>query len=315
MELCLEPGGLAVSFGVVRVEAEGEVGGPARVTLETRSADTGVLQRELELSSTAQWPATPSEARLSLSEDGRGVALVGYDAPGARSVAVDATAIKVGWLSGTTLEWVASVPAPRTNITAVGTERGASFWVGGPASFGLQRTEAGGNTASERLDPREDTRAVAVRDGRLFAASASTLRSWPLPLAGAPPLVEVQSTAMSDFELVDLDGVPGRETLYVSLERRPSGLAKYQRGPGGWELKWEASAAIGVDDATTCARLAVLPRPPGAVVLCVRGEGTEVVRFDDDPVVLDGGAPAPTLLVTARSPASFRGIAFSVEGP
>lgn len=305
---------------LVRVEAVGFESGPARVTLERRDGPTGAVDdaRVLNTDDTA-WPATDQELRLSRSDDGRGIALLGYAVDGGTgAVAEDATALRLGWLTSTGVDWVATLPAPRTNITAAATGRGDSFWVAGPNSFGLQEVRRGEASASARLQlvSGENVRALAVRGGALFGATPQVLRSFPLPAGSGPSTIELQSTNITDFELVDLeDTIPGADTLYLTRGQRQPGLTKYVRRAGTWQLAWEASAALTVDDPTTCQSLAVLVRRPAAIVLCVQGDGGRmVVRFDDDPATLGAGAPVPSSFAIAPAPASFRGIALVPEG-
>lgn len=300
---------------LVRVEPLGAVTAAAQVTLETRDGPTGALEQERTLfEATTAWPATEAELRLSRFEDGRGVAIQGYavDA-GASVVVVEAAALRLGQLTASGVDWVATLPSPRTNMAATGSAAGDSYWVGGPPSFGVQevRRGAASATATVPLERNEAVRALAVRGGALVAVTSVGLRTIPLPLGSAPPRVDVQAASLADFELVDLeDETPGLDTLYLTHDAQRPGLSKYRLRQGMWELAWDASSALTVDDPTSCRGLAVLPRRPAAVLLCVRGTGgSAVVRFDDDPSVLDGGAPAPTLFATTTLPSAFRGIA------
>jgi hypothetical protein len=307
------------SAWLVRVEAMGLATSAAKVTLETRDGPTGAVTDELVLSQgNPVWPATDSELRLSRSDDGRGVTVLGYSGRdgGRPEVVLDATEVRLGWLSSAGVDWATTLPSPRTNISAAASARGERFWVAGPPAYGIQEVQRGGSVLQTQIPivSGEFVQALAVRNETLFVATRGVLRSFALPYGSAPTSVELQSSVMTDFELVDLDDtIPGVDTLYVTREERQPGLRKYVRRQGAWGLAWETSAAITVDDPVTCQRLAVLPRKPGATILCVRGSRS-VVRFDDD-IALNGAAPAPTLFAITSPPSEFRGIAVVPETP
>jgi hypothetical protein len=301
---------------LVRIEPRGAPTAAAQVNVETRDGPTGALEHERLLSDgNTAWPATTDELRLSRFDDGRGVALLGYVVDGASTVVVQAPALRLGQLTASGVDWVATLPSPRTNIGAIGSAAGDSYWVGGPPSYGIQEVRRGGASPNATLPlGNEFVRALAVRGGTLFAATGVGLRTIPLPLGSAPAKLEVEASSLSDFELVDLeDETPGLDTLYLTHGSQRPGLSKHRLRQGTWALEWDASSALTVDDPINCHGLAVLPRKPAAVILCVRSGA--VVRFDDDPVVLDGGAPIPTLFATTTLPSEFRGIAIVPEQP
>jgi hypothetical protein len=307
------------SVWVVRVEPREPLTGPAEVTLETRDGQTGTLDQTRLLSNgSIGWPATAAELRLSRADDGRGVAVLGYVIDGGTGAVAEASEVAVGWLTPTAVEWVATMASPRSNLSVVATADGERFWVGGPAAFGVREVRRGAVLASSAVasTPRAVV-GLSARGGRVFMATSTEVQSFSQVASGEPLTLEWQSPGLADVEVVDLEAsVPGLDALYLARGAGQKGLAKYVRRGAAWQLQWEASAALGIDDPATCSRLAVRPTPPRATIFCVRGAGeAAVVQFEDDPGALDGGAPGPSLFAVAPPGSSFRGVAIVPEVP
>jgi hypothetical protein len=291
-----------------------------------------------------------SDGALSLTPDGKYVTLAGYmEAPGTAVTSVTSTAKRmVARIDGTptgnvdTSTWFASA-FKGNNIRSATSSDGERIWAAGasqPSGLGgiwyINRGDADGgtqltlNTVTDAGAPTTlgNARVVSVVGNQLYGTSDKVPNQGifavgsGLPDGGAVQLTSFPgqfSLSPFSFVLLDRDGTPGFDTLYIADESavgNGGGIQKWILNGGG---TWQVVTIFNRDQTGN-------PMTNGIrhVAGMVTGNSVTLVATTSDagsgtppPVKIllyvdDGNlAPTPTLLATAAPNTVFRGVSLA----
>jgi hypothetical protein len=236
------------------------------VFLDEYTAD-GTLVQSIPLPTTASGAVhqlvasgtATSEGELTRSTDGRYVLLTGYasNLPAATTLSSSAAATvprtlgRVGFDGSIDTSTALTDFSDGNNPRAVASTDGTSLWVGG-GSGGVRYAMLGSATSVQLSTDSTNVRYVTVTGGQLYASSQKASIRIAMVGSGAPTtggqsIVNLPGTPGSGtpdaFVLLDLDGTPGVDTLYVADEAL--GLLKYNLVAGTWAAR--GSAGVGAD--------------------------------------------------------------------
>ena len=198
---------------------------------------------------------------------------------------------------------------------------GTNVWIGGNAGTGgpLQylsfgNSVGGGATSGTQIvAPWYAHNCVRIFEGQLYASASNyhILRvGTGLPTTGnqvETPLVE-DAIGAFEFELVDMDGQPGAERLYIAVDGVgvnggiPGGVRKYVYD--AVEAKWTFSTTFRDDPTSGLRGLTAYKDGDDVILAATSTDGRKLVRFVDPAV------GTPTLAVIANAPTGvvYRGV-------
>jgi hypothetical protein len=296
----------------------------------------GGLIQSIAMPTTASGPNKPliasgtaaSEGLLTCSADGRYLLLTGYGTTTGGTVSLASTGSAVvnrvvgrvdssGAIDTTTaLTDFADINNPRSATSTNGTD----LWVSG-ASGGVRYTTLGSTTSTQLSMGASNVRQVEIYGGQLYASTSSASR-YVLTVGSGTPEVPGQSlTALSPltgltspdaFVLLDMDGTPGLDTLYVADDA--GGIFKFCLVDGAWK----AEGSKGNGNNTYRGLTAAVDGPDVTLYTTRKGGsgatgGGELVSLVDSSgfdgsITLSGSF---VLLATADTNESFRGVAMA----
>lgn len=280
-----------------------------------------------------------SEGLISRSGDGQYLAVTGYNrALGGSGSLVNTNSTTVnraialvgadGTVSSTTKlsDW-ASGNNPRSAVTL----NGSQLWVAG-ASGGVRYVPTLTNTTSTQINlpaSLTNVRSIAIFGGQLFVSNDSDTAnnttslghfSTALPttssnytaLPGFPP---VASLSLFSFLMLDMDGSPGLDTIYIADDSARA-VTKYAFVGGSWISKGtvgtDADDYRGITGAVSGNTVTIYATRSGG---SASSGGGQLVSFQD-PSGFNGALPGNTT-VTVLAPASlnraFRGVALTPQ--
>jgi hypothetical protein len=271
-----------------------------------------------------------SEGGMTLSADGHSLALAGYAAaPGTAGVA-STTAAAVS-RSAAVIDAAGNVDTSTTfgasafsgnNVRGAVSADGSGVWAGGAGSAngGLWFAPLGGRTGVQVVSSPNNFRWPEIAGGQLYASGSNgsfvnvSRVGTGLPTVGAQSIAPLPGMPTSGsaspfaFVLLDRDGVPGPETLYVADDRN---------APTGGVQKWTLNGATW----TLATTFNVTSTPIGFRGLAgfVTGSTVTLVASSADNnnnrlvVFVDDGSATVTgtVIATAASNTAFRGVALS----
>ncbi|WP_370240689.1 ExeM/NucH family extracellular endonuclease [Aeromicrobium sp.] len=273
-------------------------------------------QRALTLSGSAT-----SEGALSLSADGRYVAVAGYDAaPGTASIAGTSSAsvnrvigrigadAKVDTSTATTLY-------NANNIRGAVTEDGSKFYTAGPTTGAISLVDFGASTGTTISGT--NSRVPVIADGQLYATSGSApigVNKIGTGLPTAAATATSIATTNSPYGAVFLDrdpNVPGVDTLYVADDVASVGLVKWSLQSGTWTKVGNYSTGGALRGLTG----KVSGSSATFFAVTAAATGGNLVQLTD--TAASNAAPAVTATPVASPPsgASFRGVTFAPQDP
>ncbi|MFM8580911.1 MAG: CARDB domain-containing protein [Planctomycetaceae bacterium] len=208
------------------------------------------------------------------------------------------------------------------NIRSAASVDGAGLWVG-TAGGGVRYLRAGTTGASAAVSSLTNIRVVQISQGQLFASSQSGSSRLGTVGTGVPTTSGQAFTNLPGFPtttgsspygyfLADLSpSITGDDTLYVSDD---SGFAlrKYSLVNGNWEL----SGTVGVDADDYRGLTGVVSGTEVTLFATRKGGsgvtgGGELVRLRDGSGYAGPFSGTPTVLATAASRTTFRGVALA----
>ncbi|HEY2385888.1 MAG TPA: esterase-like activity of phytase family protein [Candidatus Binatia bacterium] len=267
-----------------------------------------------------------SEGELTRSGDGRYLVLTGYasNLPAATALSGSAAATVPRTVGRVALDGTVDTStalgdfSDANNPRAAASTDGTSMWVGGGAG-GVRYATLGATSSVQLSADSTNVRYVTVAGGQLYASSQKGSIRVATVGSGAPTtagqtianLPGTPATGSPDaFVLVDLDGTPGVDTLYVADEA--AGLLKYSLSGGGWIAS--GSAGTGTDAYRGLAAIV----SGGAVTLYAtrRGDtGGELVSLADLSGFGGALSGTPAMVAAAGASQAFRGVAAAPVAP
>ncbi|MGO9836176.1 MAG: hypothetical protein ACLP1X_18400 [Polyangiaceae bacterium] len=283
-----------------------------------------------------------AEGDLTTSADGRFVVMAGHNyAPGMTISSGNCVGAFIN-SSGTvnTATVLPNALAAGGSIQTAVSNDGAELWVGGTATdttggLWYQATGTSGNvqlvsaTSSTQL-----ARWLGIAGGQLYGDSSGTSAGnglftvgSGLPTSGSPTLALLpglpSGNKVSPFGFVFFDlnpAVPGLDTVYIADDRTSTGggIGKFTLAPGdGGALTWSVSWTVGGSNKspdggaglTGCRGLAGYATGNTVTLVASTGMGGDL---PDSLVMLvdtGSGTPSPTVLATAATNETFRGVA------
>jgi hypothetical protein len=255
-----------------------------------------------------------TEGIISRSQDGTRLVFMGYRSgtgvipTGAGNARVIGTLNVSGTLDTSIGVTDLGTATPRSATTV----DGSAYWIGASTAVRYVGTPTTSST-SVAIDAR-NSRQVNLYDNVLYASNGSTaitgkVQSYgTLPTsttAATPLLTYALSDAVNGFSVLDLDGVPGPDTIYA-LATTQTRLDKWSLVSGTWTLSGTTSS--------TGVNLAAVPMTGGTVALYV-STGSLLRSLTDT-----GGFGNPisgtfTTIVTAATNTAFRGVGVLVPEP
>ncbi|HZZ95075.1 MAG TPA: hypothetical protein VFE23_21125 [Usitatibacter sp.] len=204
------------------------------------------------------------------------------------------------------------------NLRSAASTDCTQLWVSGATNGGGVRYTTLGSTTSVDLTGTtlNDTRALAVQGGQLYvSASASGVRVAAVgtgtPTAGAQALVPLPGVATSaagqafQFFLAQLDPASGGfDTLYYADSS--GAIQKFSRAGASWS----SSGAVGAGT-DTYRGLTGTVSGTTVTLFATRRNGAELVSIVDASGYNGAFGGTPTLLVTAGTNTTFRGLAMA----
>jgi hypothetical protein len=332
-------GGGATTFRVVRVGNGSQAlanGVSAPVFVEERQTDGALLgmvalptsDAGLNHALTMSGSAT-SEGALSLSADGRFLALAGYAAPPGTASVASSTAAMVGRVVGSIdasgavdTSTLLTTAFDGNNVRAAVTVDGTGFWAvgAGTTTGGAWFVSLGATGGVQILGTPNNIRCVAIFAGQLMASSNSggfanvfTIGNGEPKTAGqvatVPPGMPTSGLPQSPFAFVLFDrvaAVAGPDTLYVADDRVPpsGGVQKWTFDGSAWTLVATLNLAVapvgfrGLTGFASSQDVTLIASTADAAL-------NRLVVFVDDGVT----TPSSTVIATAAANMIFRGIA------
>jgi hypothetical protein len=271
---------------------------------------------------TASGTAT-SEGFLTLSSDGKFLALTGYDAATGTATIAGTTSAAVNRVVGrvdstatidttTAMSNAFSGNGPRS----VATDAGTNFWVVGAVS-GVQLATLGGTTASTVSTTSTNLRGASIFGGQLHISSgAGTIRvgtvGTGLPTASGTVTANLPgfpaTPSVTGFYLADLSpAVAGVDTLYVA-DDGASQLQKYSLVSGSWVANGNVAvtSARGLTGSVLGTTVTLFGTSGSA--------GTTLYKFTDAAGYNATISGTVSNIASAGSNKAFRGVAFAPVG-
>jgi hypothetical protein len=269
-----------------------------------------------------------SEGLITRSTDGKYVLFAGYGVtPGSAGTLTGTTSAAVPRIVGrldaagnldttTALTDFSSGGSPR----AVASPDGVNLWLAGGAG-GARYATFGGTTSVQLSTSVTNLRAAEIFGGQLYVSSMSgafrlSSISTGLPTTAGQTITNLPGFSTSTgspyaFFFADLDGSAGVDTVYVADDS--SGVTKYSLVSGSWST---SNGTVGSGSDAYRGITGVVAN--GTVTLyLVRKGGTSATGGGELATISDasgfGGAfsGTPTLLATAATGTSFRGVALA----
>lgn len=285
------------NFVAYRVGSEG---GTKSIFLDEYDVDGTLVQSVPLTSDTADSLAasnTGSEGLLTLSADGRCLAVPGYAAPASATLKIKATTAAAvnravalvgangGLIGG--LRKLGNVAYSTDSIRAAATDDCQGAWTSGKADVDANGGlwYVGGSGASVALYGA-NSQGLAISGGQLHVSLAGkgtlNLVSPALPKSGKATVAKVNSITTNNFRgiaFVRLQaGSAGADTLYVAAnDAKPPAIQKYVLNAGAWTLS--ATASIG--DTVEVHGLVAMPTGDGHALLMVTDGSGNVYRVFD----------------------------------
>ncbi len=315
----------------------------------TTSVVNGVTQYSLIDSGTAG-----SDGLLTVSEDGRYIALTGYSRPlgGTGSITGTAAATNprtIGILTTATgavdTSTALTNAADANNARSAVTSNGTDIWFAGGAS-GINYTTKGSTTgvSLNASVPTGNFRQVNIVNGQLYASTGSTVTNRAVNTIGTglptgagqavtilPGLPTAGATAQSPygFFFADLNpSIAGNDVLYVADDgsSTSTGLSKYLFDG----TNWLAAGHVGVSADSYRGLTGTVSNGIVSLFSTRKGGsgatgGGELVSITDNTGYNDGQGTnhtandftslAPTVLITAATNSAFRGVVYIPAAP
>jgi len=272
-----------------------------------------------------------SEGALSRSSDGSALVLTGYDANLGGPSLSGTTAASVNRVIGliqangtvdteTGLTDFASGNNPRSATTNNGTD----FWMTGGAG-GIRYAMHGATTSNDLSSATlANLRVLQIFDNQLYfsTASGTTYRvgtcGTGLPTSGLQTLAQltgIPATTGSPYGyfMADLDGFPGIDVIYVA-DDGANALRKYSLVAGTWTL----NGTIGVDADDYRGITGSVSGNTVTLFCTIKGGssatgGGQIITLSDASGYNGAFSGTPTVIFTAATNTSIRGIAFAPE--
>ena len=174
----------------------------------------------------------------------------------------------------------------------------------------------GATTGGNIISPAEPHLALRIFEGQLYASTVGGMikqLGMGLPTTSGQSVTTVINGAdgLFEFELVDLDGQPGAERLYVAVDGSRSadgvsgGVQRYVYDAQA--TTWTLDATF-TDGVTTGVRgLTAYKDGSNVVIVTTTTEGDRLLRFVDT----GAGTPTSAMIATAPNGAAFRGVALA----
>jgi hypothetical protein len=284
--------------------------------------------------SAAQQPLTlsgiaTSEGALSLSLDGRYLAVAGYATPPGRDAVasssnVDRVIARIDADGAIDTSTVLGEVFSGSNARSAASVDGTAFWVGG-SSGGIWYAGLGGTNLAQIVASPDNVRLVALFGDRLYGCSGTSPMATVFTVGNGRPTTGVQSAAplaglprsgTSPYAFVLFDRsstVAGLDTLYLTDDRNPE-----SDGSGGgiqkWTFdgnQWSRVATFTIASGTALSFRGVTGAVTGSVVTLVASTAESSVNRL--VVFVDDGSPTVTGITIATAPGNtvFRGVALS----
>ncbi|MEV4262430.1 ExeM/NucH family extracellular endonuclease [Kribbella sp. NPDC049584] len=276
--------------------------------------------RRLTMSGTAT-----SEGALSLSADGRYLALAGYDAdPGTASVASSSTSTvsrvvaRVDGSGAVDTSTAITDAFSGTNVRAAVSDDGSRFWaVGG--NGGVRLASLGGSGATTQINSAAPTnlRVAGIVDGQLFVSTGSGTTGiykvgTGLPgTGGQTPTLTTAAPSPYGFVALDRDPtVPGADTLYVADDSASpnGGILKFSFDGTNWTARGAfrpaGGGARGITGSVT----------PSGATLFASTTTNALVKVDDAAAYDAAMTATATTLAAGAANTALRGVAFAPAG-
>ncbi|MBH1962876.1 MAG: IPTL-CTERM sorting domain-containing protein [Comamonadaceae bacterium] len=207
--------------------------------------------------------------------------------------------------------------ASANNFRGAASTNCTGFWVTSSLD-GTRAAAAGASTSAPVASTPAGGRSVAVIDGQLYNTSNTGTNTFkgvnrigsgtPTTTATAtrlPGLSDALTPSPYAFVLLDLDGAPGADTLYLADDDK--GITKFSLKSGAWV----SNGTVGVADDDYRGLTATVA---GSTVTLFATRGAETLMSMVDASGFDGAfAGVPTILASAGSLRAFRGVALAPE--
>ena len=279
--------------------------------------------------------AAGSEGALSISPDGRFLALGGYNATAGTAgiAATTSTAVNrvvgvVNISTGAVDTTTALSDAYNTNNIRSAVYNGGNIYTSGtsngtPATGGTRLTTLGGTTSTQISSTVNNTRVVNIFNGQLYTSSASGSNIGINTVGTGTPITNGQTTALLSgtatatnayaFVFLNRNGSTGVDTLYVADQT--AGLLKFSSADGGSTFTARGSIAGSLTGITA------VNNGASVTLFATNGTsgatGTNTVGGNNIVAITDTGAfdasltgGSFTTLATASTSTVFRGIQF-----
>ena len=267
-----------------------------------------------------------SEGEITLSVDGRYVLLTGYasDLPaatalsGSAAASVPRTVGRIGFDGSVDTSTALTDFSDGNNPRGAASTDGTSLWAAG-GSGGVRFATLGGTTSVQLSTDSTNLRSVAIAGGQLYVASqkaairVATVGS-STPTTAGQSIVNLPGTPDSGTPdallLLDLDGTPGVDTLYVADEA--AGLLKYNLVSGTWVAR--GSAGVGSDAYRGVT--AIVSGQTVTLYATRKGDsGGEIAVLTDASGFNGTLSGLPNKVAEAGANQAFRGIALAPAAP
>jgi hypothetical protein len=297
------------------------------VQLEWHDLSTGAVVRTLVLPTHdvgsqhafALSGAATSEGLLAFS--GAYFTLAGYgSAPGIGSVnsasGVARVVARIGIDGGLDTSTAITDGYEGNNVRAAATLDGSAFWLAGTAAMnaGVRSVPFGSSTSADVSSAVSNVRAVKVASGQLYASTSNDAgagvprvfavgQGLPLATTFNVPLSGVSVLQAGDFALLDRDGTPGPDSLYVVDTGSGVGVRHFELSGAGWVER----ASFQTPPTVACIGVAAKLEANSVTVLCTGSNGS-IYRWEDDGASADAGMASTVIVAPAGT--AFRGVSF-----
>jgi hypothetical protein len=324
--------GDATPVSLVTVNADGSPSTDSAVALPV--ADSG-SNHTLTLSGTSD-----AQGSLSLSADGSGLAIGGFDEtpaagtglddPGALPAATDKRVI--GWVTANgTVDTSTTMGSAYDlgNIRSVASADGSAFYTAGKDSAtGIYRETLGGTTPTAITSKDKNFRTIGISGDQLYSSSDKTstvglsLIGSGLPTASIPKVATTPmstATVMVDgavgtpdgFTLLDSNGDGSPDTAYLIVE----GAGIYKFGLNGSTWAAEGSIPGDFESLTGTANESGVTLYTLSHTTDAAPDANKLLKFTDTAGSLSPVTTAsPTTVATAAAGTAWRGVAFAPTG-
>jgi hypothetical protein len=255
-----------------------------------------------------------SEGLLSLSQDGRYLALVGYDAAVGASGVKSTTARTIARVdaSGNVDTTTSGLLGGNDNARGVSTKDGSAFWF--TQAVGVNYITFGTSPTITSLST-QNSRASLVSGNQVYISSSSgtntkgvlTLGNG-LPISGTQTLTRLSGESDTltpnsyQFAFVDRDAtVVGNDTLYIA--DNTNGILKYSFDGSAWTAHGTISGSF--------TGLAAAKNGTSADIFVTTAAGDKLQKLTDTASFNAAISGSLTTLATAPTNEVFRGVAFA----